>query len=52
MTTPWAQARIVRIAGALLHDGTLSGEQMFAEVTDETDPGLITAAEFTEQFIS
>jgi hypothetical protein len=30
----------------LLQHGTLSGEQIFAEVMDETDPGLITAAEF------
>jgi hypothetical protein len=46
VTTPWAQKRIVQIAGALLQHGTLSGEQIFAEVMDETDPGLITAAEF------
>jgi hypothetical protein len=29
----------------LLRHGTLSGEQIFAEVMDETDPRLITAAE-------
>jgi hypothetical protein len=38
--------RIVRIACALLRHGTFSGEQIFAEVMDETDSGLITAAEF------
>jgi hypothetical protein len=38
--------RIVQIAGASLQHGTLSGEQIFAEVMDETDPKLITAAEF------
>ena len=37
----YTQMRIVRIACALLQHGTLSGEQIFAEV-----PGLITAAEF------
>jgi hypothetical protein len=46
VTTPWAQMRIVQIADALLRHGTLIGEQIFAEVTDETDLRLITAAEF------
>jgi hypothetical protein len=39
------QMRIVQIADALLRHGTISGVEL-VEVMDETDPGLITAAEF------
>ena len=37
--------RIVRIADALLRQDTISGVEL-VELMDETDPGLITAAEF------